>query len=180
VLDECWDRFAHALRPLIDSDRLGVVIASYPSWWSPRPETWAELALLSQRLPGCQIAVELHHPRWFEGDACEGTLEFLEQHGLAYVCLDGPDQGPRSLSPVVAATADVAVVRFQGRRCVEGEPWTWPYRYSDDDLRAWVPRLADLASSSTSVHVIMDNCWRADAVDNAGRLLELVREADVS
>lgn len=176
VLEECWARFAHSLAPLRDSGRLGVVTLAYPTWFSPRPEAWDELSRLTRRLPGCDLAVELRHPRWFEGGACEETLEWLEARGLGFVCVDGPPQ-PSGAQPVVAATSEVAVVRFRGRRSVEGEPWSWPYRYSDEELTGWAPAVRDLASSAPDVHVIFDNCWRSDAVDNAAALQELLRAA---
>ncbi|HEX4864133.1 MAG TPA: DUF72 domain-containing protein [Acidimicrobiales bacterium] len=172
--EECWERFAHAIRPLRDAGRLGVVILQYPSWFSPRPEAWAELALARHRLSDVRLAVEFRSPKWLEGDACEPTLEWLEEHGLGFVCVDGPAEGPRALPAVSAVTSDVAVVRFVGRRHVEDEPWTWPYRYSADELLEWVPRLLDLASSATEVHVLMDNSWRSDAVDNAAGLASLL------
>lgn len=177
VLEECWVRFAHALGPLRAAGRLGVVIVPYPTWFTPRPEAWAELAALRRRLPGVAVAVELHSPRWFTGDACEATLEFLEDHDLALVCVDGPATGPRALPLVVAATAPLAVVRFRGRRAVAGEPWTWPHRYSRGELSEWVPRVIDLASSAAEVHLLMDNGWRSDAVDAAGTVLELLAGA---
>ncbi|MHB1534429.1 MAG: DUF72 domain-containing protein [Acidimicrobiales bacterium] len=170
-LAECWARFGHALRPLADAGRLGAVILQYPSWFTPRPETWAELAALPTVLPGYRLAVELRSPKWLAGDECEATLEFLEDHGLAFVCVDGPASGMRALPPVVAATADLAVVRFCGRRVVEGEPWTWPYRYGPEELEEWRPRIAELASSAREVHLLADNPWRSDAVDTAAALL---------
>lgn len=174
ALEECWDRFAHALAPLRRANRLGAVILTYPGWFSPRPAAWGELAAAPQRLPGVPLAVELHHPGWFEGDTCHATLEFLEEHGLALVCLDGPPTGPRALPPVVAATAQLAVVRFCGRRQVGDEPWTWPYRYRADELGAWVPRIEALAASADDVHLLMDNGWRTDAVDGAEQLMALL------
>jgi uncharacterized protein YecE (DUF72 family) len=174
TLEECWDRFAHALRPLRDSGRLGVVICQYPGWFSPRPETWAELASLTHRLPGCRVAVELRSPKWFDADSFEPTLEWLEERGLAYVCVDGPAGGVRAGSGVSASTADTSVVRFIGRRQVDGEPWTAPYRYQQPELEQWVRPIAELAGSSAEVHVLMDNCWGSDAVDNAGELARLV------
>jgi uncharacterized protein YecE (DUF72 family) len=75
----------------------------------------------------------------------------------------------------VAATSEVAVVRFRGRRRVPGEPWTWPYRYDRRELAEWVPAVADLAASSTEVHLVFDNCHGADAVDNARAVLDLLR-----
>ena len=54
------------------------------------------------------------------------------------------------------------------------EPWTWPYRYSEEELAAWVPRIASLADSTADVHVVMENNWRGDAVDNARTLARLL------
>jgi uncharacterized protein YecE (DUF72 family) len=177
ALDECWARFDHALRPLHEAGKLGVVILQFPGWFGPRPEAWYELGSVQARLPDYRLAVELRSPKWFEGDACEGTLEGLEECGLSLVCVDGPAQGPRATPVVAAATADPAVVRFLGRRVVEGETWTTPYRYSDGELRHWVPRLGQLASSASAVHVLLDNGWGADAVDNATQLAALLRTA---
>ncbi len=175
ALEECWARFEHALRPLHTAGKLGAVILQYPGWFTPRPEAWAELAAVTRRLPDYRLAVELRSPKWFEGDACEGTLEWLEARNLALVCVDGPAGGLRSTPVVAAATADLAVVRFVGRREVDGDPWTAPYRYADDELREWVPRLAGLLASTPEVHVLMDNCWGSDAVDNAAQLAHHLR-----
>ncbi|HET9077604.1 MAG TPA: DUF72 domain-containing protein [Acidimicrobiales bacterium] len=175
VLDECWDRFTHALRPLRDAGRLGVVVFQYPGWFSPRPEAWAELALMARRMDGFRVAVEMRSPKWLAGDDREPVLEWLEDHGLAYVCVDGPGEGPRAGCGMVASTADVAVVRFIGRRQVEDQPWTSPYRYRADELAGWVDRIRALAASSPEVHVLMDNCWGSDAVDNATELFHLLR-----
>ncbi|HET6963293.1 MAG TPA: DUF72 domain-containing protein [Acidimicrobiales bacterium] len=178
VVDECWDRFLHALEPLRQAGRLGVLVLQYPGWFSPRPESWAELALVSRRLQGYRAAVEFRSPKWLADDADGGhepQLEWLEDHGLAYVCVDGPGSGPRAGCGMVASTADVAVVRFVGRRQVEEEPWTSPYRYSTEELAGWVARIQELAASSPEVHVLMDNCWGSDAVDNARDLAGLLR-----
>jgi len=191
VVDECWDRFAHAIRPLQELGRLGAVIARFPSWFKPRPTSWEELAGLPARFPGARVAVELSSPRWFERDACEETLALLEQIGLALVVQAGPGR----YHPVVAATADLALIRFRGR---DWAPWEdggvpaaepgrrgpialpqddaawWSYRYSEEELAAWVHRARELASGTRELHAIMDNCWRSDAVDNAVTFLDLL------
>jgi uncharacterized protein YecE (DUF72 family) len=189
VVDECWERFNHALRPLVEAGKLGAVIVRFPAWFSPRPAAFEELATLTTRLPGLRTAVELTNPRWYEGDACEQTLSVLDALGLCFVCRDTPGPG----APIVAATADVALVRLPGRavRAVRGGPlapapvptapgeglsWgpAYAYRYSDAELAAWAPAIRDLASGTSQVHIILDNCWRANAVDNAATLLSLL------
>jgi uncharacterized protein YecE (DUF72 family) len=174
ALAECWSRFAHALRPLHDSGRLGVVLLQYPSWWSPKPETRSALALARDRLGDYRVGVEFHSPKWLAGDQCEATLEFLEQNDLAFVCIDGPPAGRRAIPEVVAATADVAVVRFQGRRLEPDDSWPWPYRYTDAELSEWVPRVSELAASADEVHLLFDNGWGSDPVDNARSLARLL------
>jgi uncharacterized protein YecE (DUF72 family) len=197
VVDECWERFNHALAPLAAAGKLGVVTVRFPSWFSPRPAAWDELAALTARLPGLRTAVELTNRRWYEGDACDQTLGVLEALGLGFVCRDRPGPG----SPVVAATADIAVVRLPGRSVrswpalppssgegpaaygpvpdgpvPDGPDWEPPYayRYSDDELAEWAPAIRDLASGTSQVHIILDNCWRANAVDNAVTMLSLL------
>lgn len=174
--EECWARFEHALRPLHEAGRLGVVILQYPSWFTPKPETRAALAAARQRLARYRVAVELRSRKWLDGDVCDDTLEWLEGQDMAFVCVDGPSDGPRALPPVFAATADVAIVRFVGRRIGEDDPWTWPYRYRDEELSEWVDRIGELAASAGEVHLIMDNCWQGDAVHNALGLASLIRK----
>jgi uncharacterized protein YecE (DUF72 family) len=180
AVEECWRRFEHALSPLAEAQRLGAVILQYPPWWTPKEETRLELAQARARLSAYRIAVEFHNPRWFEGDTCEETLEWLEETGLALVCVDGPAAGPRAMPLVVAATSEFALVRFTGRREDPEDAWPYPYRYREAELAEWVPRIGELAGSASEVHVVMANSWRGDAVDNARALARLVAQASAS
>ena len=216
VVDECWARFGHALRPLRDAGRLGTVTFRYPSWFTPRAAAYEELAALPARMAGYRTTVELTSERWFERDTCEGTLELLEDLGLSLLVQASPrPAGQPRRRPVVAATSDIAVVRFSGRSWEEGRPWGppeppaqsppgdagpaeahlaetgpaevrlgesssaaawWSYRYSDEELQEWAPAIRELASCTSEVHVVMDNSWKCDAVDNAAKLLELLAD----
>jgi uncharacterized protein YecE (DUF72 family) len=194
VVEECWERFNHAVRPLAEAGRLGAVIVRFPSWFKPRPAAWEELACLPLRLAGFRVAVELTSERWYEGDTCEQTLGLLEELGIGFVCTDN-----LSVKPVVAATTDMAFVRFTGApghaSASKGRPgatrlpepfamgsgpqtgemaYPWARRYSEQELAEWAPAIRDLASCTSEVHIIMDNCWRSNAVDNASTLLGLL------
>jgi uncharacterized protein YecE (DUF72 family) len=166
VLAECWERFRHAISPLVETGLLGLVVFRYPPWFSPKAKARAELAALAERMAGYRVGVELASGRWFEGHACEETLGLLEELGLALVCRVGPR--PPQPGSVVAATSPVALLRFAPPAGV------LPYRFSDDELAGWLPAVGDLASCSDELHVVMDNCWRSDAVDNAAALLALL------
>lgn len=177
AVDESWARFAHALRPLSDSGRLGAVLMRYPPWLRPGETGRALMAEARRRLPDLPLAVELRNQHWLDGRECENTLAFLDAHEMSFVCVDGA-----SYPSVVATTSELGVLRLYGRN-----PGNWEdeelaiaerfaYSYSDEELRALVPRVRELADGAAEVHVIFANTWRDDAVTNAARLAALLDE----
>lgn len=173
ALDEAFDRFRHALLPLHRAGRLGAVLLQYPRWFGPKAESRQALRDTVARLPGLRLCVEFRHARWLEGGECERTLELLEELGVSFVCVDEPAGFPSSMPPVVAVTSDLAVVRFHGRNAATWEDpeitaaARFRYRYTTDELAEWVPRIREMAASAGQVHVLMNNCYRDDAVVNA-------------
>lgn len=182
-LAESWARFVHALRPLQDAGRLGGVLLQYPRWFGPSAAHRRQLAADVERLAGTPAFVELRHARWLDDAECEQTLSMLEALGASFVCVDEPAGFASSMPPVQAATSEVAVVRFHGRNTSTWEESTptaaerFRYLYRLDELAEWLPRLTDLASSASEVHILMNNCWRDQAVTNAGDIIALLREA---
>ncbi|MBA3267880.1 MAG: DUF72 domain-containing protein [Acidimicrobiia bacterium] len=180
VVEEAWDRFRHSLMPLYSAGRLGAVLLQYPRWFGPKEANREEIRQAARRLSGFPLCVEFRHGRWMEGNECESTLGFLESLGLTFVCVDEPAGFPSSVPPVVAATADLAVVRFHGRNA---ETWESPvpsaaerfrYRYDTAELQEWVPKVRELAASAREVHLLMNNCYRDYGVDNAAELAGLL------
>jgi len=164
---ECWARFAHALRPLDAAGRLGVVLLRYPHWLKPGNTGRALLETARRSLPDYRLAVELQHPDWLAGDACEETLALLDDLGLGFVCVDGH----AGLPLVLATSSDVAVLRLYG---ANGE---WGARYEPDEVEAWAPRVVRLAEGADEVHVLFANTVRSNAVENAAELLSSLRAA---
>ncbi|MGI9023424.1 MAG: DUF72 domain-containing protein [Acidimicrobiales bacterium] len=180
VVEEAWDRFRHSLMPLHSAGRLGAVLLQYPRWFGPKEANREEIRQAARRLSDFPLCVEFRHGRWLEGNECESTLGFLEALGMTFVCVDEPAGFPSSVPPVVAATADLAVVRFHGRNA---ETWEAPvpsaaerfrYRYSTEELLEWVPKVHELAASARRVHLLMNNCYRDYGVDNAAELAALL------
>jgi uncharacterized protein YecE (DUF72 family) len=109
------------------------------------------------------------------------TLAFLSERNLAYVCVDMPQGFDSSVPPVVAATAaDLAVVRFHGHN---DENWKkkgvttaerFDYLYSPKELKAWAPKLEELAGESKHLHVMFNNCYGDKAVRNAKQMADLI------
>src|SRR5262249_20525282 len=140
----------------------------------------AYLERAAERMP-FQIAVEFRDPSWLSDERAGRTFEFLRARHLAYVTVDEPQGTPASVPPIAEATIDeLAVVRFHGRNV---DVWNKPnvstvekfgYLYTQDELRTWRSPIAQLARKARSVHVLMNNCRGAYAVQNAKELATLL------
>src|SRR5919112_483757 len=181
---EVWRRFRDALLPLDSAGKLGAVLMQYPEWFTPRRSSREELAAIRERLGGYQVCVELRNATWMATDQDrDRTLAFLREHNLPFVCVDMPQGFRSSVPPVAEATSpDLSVVRFHGR---DPEAWQkktvterFRYLYSEKELAEWVPKVDHLSESAREVHVLMNNCYRDQAVTNARQLADLLSRAD--
>jgi uncharacterized protein YecE (DUF72 family) len=181
AVDVAWDLFRRALMPLHSAGKLGTVLFQFPHWFRPNAESRRTLRELRGRLPDYDCAVEFRHGSWLADDERERTLGLLERAGLAFVCVDEPQGFASSVPPVVAATSEIAVVRFHGRNAATWEDKEittaaerFAYRYSEEELAGWVPSLRRLAGSARETHALMNNCYRDHAVDNGRQLAALL------
>jgi uncharacterized protein YecE (DUF72 family) len=135
---------------------------------------------IAAELEDFQLAVEFRNGRWLDDEHMTETLDFLERHSLAYVCVDEPQGFKSSVPPVVAVTAPVAEVRFHGRNT---ENWEkkgitaaerFRYDYPKQELEEWVPRIETLAESADTVHALMNNCYSDYGIRSARGLGELL------
>jgi uncharacterized protein YecE (DUF72 family) len=181
AVDECWARFRHALQPLLDAGRLGVVIFGFPRWFSPREENRRTVAEMRTRLEDIPIAVHFSSVDWTTPDTCESTFDFLEDLDVSFVCVDSVDDAIGE-GRANATTNDLAVIRLTGRRPFDESEWTpdWRgYRYNSSELRELAGRIRHLAQGAREVHALVSTSWRDDAVENAAALCEALTEIDV-
>lgn len=174
VMDVIWERFRTALAPLVDAGKLSYVLVQMPPWFPPSDENRAYLDEVATRLVGLPLAVEFRQSGWLGERLRDRTLEFLRDRGLTYVSVDEPQGTPASVPPIAATTTPaLAVVRFHGRRA---DTWRkagattherFGYVYRPDELAEWVPRIRALAGEARQVLVLMNNCHREAAVQNA-------------
>jgi uncharacterized protein YecE (DUF72 family) len=178
--DECWERFRHALEPLYVAGRLGGVLLQYPDWMGPKESSRRKIREAVEMLHPYPCFIEFRNRRWLEGDERDATLDFLEDEGLPFVCVDEPQGFESSVPPIVAATSPLSIIRFHGHNT---ENWTkrgitaaerFRYDYSQTELDEWSVRLRTLASSADEVHVLFNNCWQDYAVRNAATMQDLL------
>jgi len=181
LVDQVWERFGSALMPLHSAGKLGCILFQFPQYFVISRKNKEYIVECKERLPDYRICVEFRHQSWMEQRNQEETISFLEDHDLPYVCVDMPQGFVTSLPPVAAATSrELAVVRFHGRNRETWEKKTntaaerFEYEYSRRELLPWVPKIQELASQARETHVVMNNCYRDYAVNNARQLAALL------
>ncbi|MGC4798521.1 UPF0759 protein YunF [Micromonospora saelicesensis] len=175
--EEVWTRFLSALDPLVEAGKLGALLFQFPPWFTIKRANKQYLLEVAKRCAPLRPVYEFRHASWFDGDNADETLAFLREHKLPYVCVDMPQGHRSSLPPVLAATADLAVMRFHGH----SDKWTskdihekFGYHYSKRELADWAPKLRELADEAGQTHVLMNNCYRDYAQTNAKTLAGLL------
>ncbi|HVQ93444.1 MAG TPA: DUF72 domain-containing protein, partial [Mycobacteriales bacterium] len=145
TVDAVWERFRSALEPLQAAGKLGAILFQFPQWFPIGRHNKHYILECKRRCEPYRICVEFRNKTWLSDDNQAETLDFLTSYGLPYVCVDMPQGHPSSVPPVVAATADLAVVRFHGH----SEKWTsrdiyerFGYHYSKPELKSWAPKIA--------------------------------------
>ncbi|GID28460.1 DUF72 domain-containing protein [Paractinoplanes brasiliensis] len=175
--EEVWTRFLSALDPLGEAGKLGAVLFQFPPWFGIRKSNKDYLLEVAARCKPIRPVFEFRNATWFDGANQDETLDFLRAHKLAFVGVDMPQGHKSSVPPVLAATADLAVVRFHGH----SDKWTskdihekFGYEYTRQELAEWVPRLRELADEADTTQVFMNNCYSDYAQRNATELIELL------
>src|SRR5438034_8229519 len=181
AVDEVWKRFRESLMPLHSAGKLGSVLFQFPQWFVIGRKSKDYIIGCKERLPDFRIAVEFRHKSWMEERNQEETATFLAEHDLPLVCVDMPQGFVSSLPPVAVATSkSLAVVRFHGRNREAWEKKTktaaerFDYDYSKRELQTCVPKIESLAEEARETHVVMNNCYRDYAVNNARQLASLL------
>ncbi|MDQ3956676.1 MAG: DUF72 domain-containing protein, partial [Actinomycetota bacterium] len=160
------------------------LLFQFPPWFVISRKNKQYVLECAKRAAPFQIAVELRHKSWMTEDNEKETLDFLEGHGLPYVCVDMPQGFKSSLPPVVAATADLAMIRFHGHNEKDWESGSvqkrFKYLYSEEELKDWAPKVEKVAAEAKQTHVLMNNCYRDYAQQNARELAGLLSSQDTS
>ena len=177
--EEVWTRFLSALDPLVAAGKLGALLFQFPPWFGIKRANKEYLCEVRDRCAPLPVTIEFRNASWLTDDNRAETLEFLERNHLPLVCVDMPQGHRSSMPPVLAVTAEPATVRFHG----QSAKWDsrdihekFGYRYSDRELRQWAPKLRELADSAGQTHVLMNNCYRDYAQQNAQTLSRLLSQ----
>lgn len=153
-----------AIAPLHEAGKLSALLLQLSPSFSPRHHGLDELSPLLRALRPHTVAVEFRHRGWVEDDRLEPTLTWLESHGAAFVCTDGPQGEAPTMMPRVDAVTNpsLAYLRAHGRNA-EGyltgksvaERFDWDY--ADGELAELRERVLGLAEEAGQVRMMFNN-----------------------
>jgi uncharacterized protein YecE (DUF72 family) len=151
------DGFLELMRPLQLGGKLACLLIQLPPKYDYNPENLESFfQLLDSRF---RFAVEFRNLSWMRAE----TWELLKKYEVAYVAVDEP-----LLPQEVHLTADFAYFRWHGR----GEsPW-FDYRYSNDELEPWIPKVKEAAGKVKKVVGYFNNHYHGYAPENCLHLIE--------
>lgn len=183
VTDELWRIFNGALRPLREAGKLGAVLIDFPPWYVPSDANRGYIAEARRHIPDDSVVVEFRNRLWVEEPEADRTFSLLRDLDCGFVCVDEPQGLKSSFPPAVAVTAAVAAVRFRGRNAERWEDKSATteerlnWRYSDEELGEWLPRIQRLAEEAREVYLAFNTKAEDQGVVNAGRLKALLGQA---
>jgi uncharacterized protein YecE (DUF72 family) len=172
-LEKDQQQFVEAIRPLSDSGRLSGLLAQFPYSFRFGPDALEYLSICREAFAPQRLFVEFRHNSWVN----RPMYERLRSEGIGYVCVDEP-QLPGLLKPDLFATTDTAYIRLHGRNAEkwwEGGSLRYDYSYTDNELTEWRDKVRKIMQKVKTTYVFFNNCHLSQAVANATRFSELLR-----
>jgi uncharacterized protein YecE (DUF72 family) len=151
--------FLDLMRPLQLGGKLACLLIQLPPKYSYNPKN---LEAFFQILdPTFRYAVEFRNLTWLLPST--ETFPLLKRYGIAYTIVDEP-----LLPPEVHLTADFAYFRWHGR----GEDIWFDYRYSEEELQPWIPKIEETAKNAKKLYGYFNNHYHGYAPENCLHMLE--------
>ena len=155
---ETLTEFFRLIEPI--RNRIPVLLIQLPPWeMSTMGDLETFLSLLDSQY---RYAIEFRDHSWL----INAVWNLLEDYGIAHVIVDEP-----KLPVDLRITTDFSYIRWHGH----GEnPW-FNYRFSIEELEAWVPRLEQVSGSVDTTFGYFNNHFAGNAPLNAMQMLSLLK-----
>lgn len=149
--------FFEVMRPLQLGGKLGCFLIQLPPKYEFNLEN---LETFFKSLDTTfRFAVEFRNLSWIR----EETWPLLKKYDIAYTIVDEP-----LLPPQVQVTTDFAYFRWHGK----GKKIWFDYRYSEEELEPWIPKIQQTAQQVKKVYGYFNNHYHGHAPENCLQLLE--------
>lgn len=158
-VEEDLEKFCDVMRILLLEGKLACLLIQLPPRYEydiDHLESFLEILPLDFR-----FAVEFRNLSWMKKE----TWDLLEKYHVAYTIVDEP-----LLPPEIHITSDIAYFRWHGR----GEnPW-FNYRFSEEELKPWIPKIKAASKKVRNVYGYFNNHFHGYAPENCLQVLEML------
>jgi len=170
--------FCAALRPLLEANKFGCVLAQFPYSFHNTGKSREYLRVFRQRMGELPVVVEFRNEKWIRPE----IFDLLRELSLGFCCVDQP-RLKGLIPPIAEATGPVAYVRFHGRNAAKwwchDEAWErYDYTYTTEELAEWAPKIKSLDEQAELTFAFANNHWQGQAVDTARQLKMLLGGQD--
>ena len=167
-----FEKFRYSLTPLTENGKLAGVLAQFPYGFFPNRENLDYLQRFKEEMGDISSIYEFRNRAWMK----EQTFHFLERNNLGFCIVDEP-KIPKLMPYTPRATSDIGYFRFHGRNT----NWfnvpakvRYDYRYSEQELREFVPDIETISRKTTKTLVFFNNCYSGSAAQNAAQMARLL------
>ncbi len=180
--EEMFHAFQLSLLPMIESNKLAMVLFQFPPWFDCTRKNVTYLRYCKEKMGDVPLAIEFRNQTWYKSAFIDKTLTFLEQEKWIHTVCDEPQAGDGSIPIVLQAThKEKTLIRMHGRNRIGWQKngnknWRevrYLYRYNEHELRQWVHFTNELKTQSKDVYILFNNNSGGDAADNAKQFLDL-------
>ncbi|WP_100373951.1 DUF72 domain-containing protein [Bacillus sp. FJAT-45037] len=181
--EEMFDAFLASLVPLIESNKLAMVLVQFPPWFDCKKEHVMYVRYVKEKLLSVPAALEFRNQTWFTPETRERTLSFMEEEQWIHSICDEPDAGVGSIPTVVHAThREKTLIRLHGRnRYGWNDPgngsWRdvrYLYEYKKHELKEWEGYLRQLEKETKQIYMIFNNNSGGHAAQSAKDMISLL------
>lgn len=179
---EMFHAFHLSLTPMIESNKLAMVLFQFPPWFDCTRKNVTYLRYCKEKMGDVPLAIEFRNQTWYKAAFIDKTLTFLEQENWIHTVCDEPQAGDGSIPIVLHAThKEKTLIRMHGRNRIGWQKngnknWRevrYLYRYNEHELRQWVDFTNELKKQSKNIYILFNNNSGGDAADNAKQFLAL-------
>jgi uncharacterized protein YecE (DUF72 family) len=153
------DQFLETMKALTDAGKLACVLVQLPPFLRFNAERFESFLSILPERPS--FAIEFRHSSWMNSE----TIKLLEKYRVAYTIVDEP-----LLPPEVHVTSDLAYIRWHGRG---DRPW-FNYKYSEEQLTEWAPKVQEAAGKAGKVLGYFNNHFHGYAPENCLQIMEML------
>ena len=168
--------FKQAVSILQQDDHIAAVLLQFPYSFGYLPGNRKYLLELLEYLDPLPLVVEFRNPHWVK----PSVFDLMKKRSWGISMMDSP-QIAGGMPKFDMVTSDISYLRFHGRN---SDNWwkgdnvsRYDYGYSPDELKAWLPRIADMAKQAKTTYVAFNNHARGQAIENANLLTSLVHKS---